>query len=93
MKKFQWNTGRQYDAHGQRMVAVVDEIHNQLLFHDLSRGIPGAIPLGDYARGGRGFDKYDIERLVMCYEYYEPEAHLFKQGYDSGVADYCEWDT
>jgi hypothetical protein len=23
----------------------------------------------------------------------EPEAHLFKQGYDSGVADYCEWDT
>jgi hypothetical protein len=66
MKKFQWNTGRQYDTHGQRMVAVVDEINNQLLFHDLSRGIPGAIPLGDYARGGRGFDKYDIERLVMA---------------------------
>ena len=77
MKKFQWNTGRQYDAHGQRMVAVVDEIHNQLLFHDLSRGIPGAIPLGDYARGGRGFDKYDIERLVMANYEHGNYSHSF----------------
>ena len=23
----------------------------------------------------------------------EPEAHLFKQGYNSGVADYCEWEA
>lgn len=83
MKKFQWNTGRQYDAHGQRMVAVVDEANNQLLFHDLSRGIPGAILLGDYALGGRGFDKYTIEQLVMV----NYDFHNY-----SGSFELLEWE-
>jgi len=77
MKKVQWNTGRQYDAHGQRMVAVVDEANNQLLFHDLSRGIPGAIPLGDYALG-RGLDKYAIEQLVMANYNFGNYSHSFE---------------
>jgi hypothetical protein len=45
-----------------------------------------------YALGyfhGRTVGVYDN---LFC-ENGEPEAHLFKQGYDSGVADYCEWDT
>ena len=78
MSRFvRWNTWRQYDEHCQRMVAVVYEIHNQLLFHDLSRGIPGAIPLGDYARGGRGIYKYDIERLVMANYEHGNYSHSF----------------
>ena len=59
-----WNTGRQYDEHGQRMVAVVVNDGKKLLFHDLSRGIRGAIPLGDFALG-RDLDKHAIEQLVM----------------------------
>jgi len=83
MKKFQWNTGRQYDAHGQRMVAVVDEANNQLLFHDLSRGIRGAIPLGDHALLGRGFDSYTIEQLVMV----NYDFHNY-----SGSFELLEWE-
>ena len=83
MTTVQWNTGFKYDEHGQRMVAVVDEANNQLLFHDLSRGIPGAIPLGDYARGGRGFDKYTIEQLVMV----NYDFHNY-----SGSFELLEWE-
>jgi len=83
MKKFQWNTGRQYDEHGQRMVAVVDEANNQLLFHDLSRGIRGAIPLGYHALLGRGFDSYTIEQLVMV----NYDFHNY-----SGSFELLEWE-
>jgi len=64
--KHQWNTGRQYDEHGQRMVA---EVHKETLtndpriyFSDLSRHINGYVPLGMWAQTG---DKYAIETLVM----------------------------
>jgi len=83
MKKFQWNTGRHYYSHGQRMVAVVDETNNQLIFHDLARGISGAIPMGDYALGGRNLDRHAIEQLVMVnYDY----------GNYSGSFELLEWE-
>ena len=62
--KAQWNTGRQYDEHGQRIVAEVDGANQQLLFHDLSRGLLGAVPLGDYICAD-DLSAYDIEQLVM----------------------------
>ena len=60
--KYQWNTGRQYDEHGQRMVALVEDEH--ILFSDRSRHINGVIPLGAYLKGRR-LDKYETEKLVM----------------------------
>lgn len=62
-QRHQWKTGRQYDEHGQRMVAVMDLDNCRLLFGDNSRQIFGEIPL---ARSGmRDFYKYEIENLVM----------------------------
>ena len=60
--KHQWNTGRQYDEHGQRMVAQVER--DCILFSDLSRHINGAVPLGDYLQSHR-LDAYTLEALVM----------------------------
>ena len=60
--KHEWNTGRQYDEHGQRMVARVKDEH--ILFSDRSRHINGVIPLGAYLQR-RSLDKYEIETLVM----------------------------
>ena len=57
--KHQWNTGRQYDKHGQRMVALIDDCC--IRFSDLSRNINGAVPLGMWAQT----EKYAIETLVM----------------------------
>ena len=59
----QWNTGRQYDTHGQRMVARVEDDH--ILFSDLSRHINGSIPLGNYLRNSR-LDAYTLRSLVMA---------------------------
>lgn len=61
-KLHQWNTGRHYDQHGQRIVAQVDGL--EIRFSDLSRGINGRIPLGDFLLG-RDLDKYEIRELVM----------------------------
>ena len=61
-KLHQWNTGRHYDQHGQRMVAQVDGL--EIRFSDLSRNINGRIPLGDFILG-RDLDKYEIRELVM----------------------------
>ena len=58
--KHQWNTGRQYDEHGQRMVAEYDG--DKIYFSDLSRHINGYVPLGLWAQTA---DKYAIETLVM----------------------------
>jgi len=60
--KHQWNTGRHYDEHGQRMVAQVEG--DCILFSDLSRHINGSIPLGKFLQGHR-FDRYTLEALVM----------------------------
>jgi hypothetical protein len=60
--KHEWNTGRQYDAHGQRMVAKVEDEH--ILFSDRSRHINGVIPLGAYLQRHR-LDAYTLETLVM----------------------------
>lgn len=60
--KHQWNTGRHYDQHGQRMVALVEDEH--ILFSDRSRHINGVIPLGAYLKG-RALDKHEVEQLVM----------------------------
>ena len=63
--KHQWNTGRHYDEHGQRIVAEVDkENYNlpRIYFSDLSRHINGYVPLGIWAQTE---DKYAIETLVM----------------------------
>ena len=43
MKTHQWNTGRHYDQHGQRMVARYDSNNHRILFSDLSRNINGYI--------------------------------------------------
>ena len=61
--KHRWTSGRAYDEHGQRMVAMVEG--QKLLFSDLSRHIDGAVPLGDFMLG-RDISKYDIEALVMA---------------------------
>lgn len=79
--KHQWNTGRAYDKHGQRMVAQMDE--KELLFSDLSRGINGCIKLSSYAPNQ--LDAYAIERLVMCnYDYgnygYSPTTLTWNEG-------------
>jgi len=63
MKTLQWNTGRQYDEHGQRMVAEV--LEDKIKFSDLSRHIDGTIPLGDFMRS-RDMDKHEIRSLVMA---------------------------
>jgi hypothetical protein len=60
--KHQWNTGRQYDEHGQRMVAMVDKGDCCIRFSDLSRNINGAVPLGMWAQT----EKHAIEALVMA---------------------------
>ena len=60
--KHQWNTNRQYDKHGQRMVALVAD--SVIFFSDLSRNIDGVIPLGDFLRG-QTVDAYTLESLVM----------------------------
>lgn len=59
--KHQWNTGRHYDLHGQRMVAEVTDDRKAIKFSDLSRHINGSIPLGMWAQT----EKYAIETLVM----------------------------
>jgi len=61
--KHRWTSGRAYDEHGQRMVAMVEG--QKLLFSDLSRNIDGAVPLGNFMLG-RDISKYDIEALVMA---------------------------
>ena len=60
--KHQWNTGRQYDEHGQRIVAMVDKGDCCIRFSDLSRNINGAVPLGMWAQT----EKHAIEALVMA---------------------------
>ena len=60
--KHQWNTGRGYDEHGQRMIAEVHE--KEVMFSDLSRHINGSILLGHYL-SGREIDPYTITQLVM----------------------------
>lgn len=59
--KHQWNTGRQYDEHGQRIVAEVTDDRKGIKFSDLSRNINGTVPLGMWAQT----EKYAIETLVM----------------------------
>lgn len=79
MKTHQWNTGRQYNTHGQRMVAEVRE--DKIKFSDLARHIDGSIPLGDFKRG-QDMDKYEIESLVMV---------NYDHGNYSGGNDTLEW--
>jgi hypothetical protein len=62
--KHQWNTGRQYDKHGQRMVALIDTGDCCIRFSDLSRNIDGAVPLGNFLQNHR-LDAYTLETLVM----------------------------
>ena len=63
LTKHQWNTGRRYDADGQRMVALI--VSDGILFSDLSRHINGMIYTGDYLQGSSP-DKYAIESIVMA---------------------------
>ena len=64
--KHQWNTGRMYDEHGQRMVAQVDMDAKRILFSDLSRHINGYVPITGYVQT----DKHAVETLVMThYDY------------------------
>lgn len=58
----QWNTGRHYDEHGQRMIARATD--SGIQFSDLSRGIDGLIPLGAFMQSA-DLDKYTIKTLVM----------------------------
>lgn len=62
--KHQWKTGRDYDEHGQRMVAEVDTGDCCIRFSDLSRHINGAVPMGIWLEG-RDLTNYAIETLVM----------------------------
>ena len=62
--KHQWKTGRDYDQHGQRMVALVDTGDCCIRFSDLSRNINGAVPMGVWLVG-RDLTNYAIETLVM----------------------------
>ena len=67
--KHQWKTGRDYDQHGQRMVAMVDTGDCCIRFSDLSRNIDGAVPMGNWLVG-RDITNYAIETLVMTnYDY------------------------
>jgi hypothetical protein len=59
--KYQWNTGRQYDEHGQRIVASVED--GCILFSDLSRNIDGLILT---AAGFTEYDSYSVRSIVMC---------------------------
>ena len=62
--KHQWKTGRQYDQHGQRMVAMVDTGDCCIRFSDLSRNIDGSVPMGNWLQGS-DLTNYAIETLVM----------------------------
>ena len=62
MKTHQWNTGRHYDKHGQRIVAQADTDAKRILFSDLSRHINGYIPLVGWLQ----IDNYSLEGLVMA---------------------------
>ena len=80
--KHQWNTGRHYDEHGQRMVAQVEG--DCILFSDLSRHINGCIPLGDFLLG-RDLDRHEMRELVMTnYDYgnygYSPTKLTWNEG-------------
>ena len=66
--KHQWNTGRGYDQHGQRIVAQVDMDTKpyRILFSDLSRHINGYVPITGWAET----DKHAVKVLVMTnYDY------------------------
>ena len=85
--KHQWNTGRQYDEHGQRIVAEVDRENHmdlpRIYFSDLSRHINGCIQLSSYAPNQ--LDTYAMKELVMCnYDYgnygYSPTTLTWNEG-------------
>ena len=63
--KHRWTSGRAYDEHGQRMVALIDTGDCCIRFSDLSRNIDGAVPLGNYLQNHR-LDAYTLEALVMA---------------------------
>jgi hypothetical protein len=49
--KIQFNTRRQYTAEGQRIVAILDPVSEQIAFWDHDRGVDGIFPsmwVGEY---------------------------------------------
>jgi hypothetical protein len=58
--KIQFNTGRLYQADGQRIVAAQEG--TTVRFHDISRMIEGEFDLIRPAR-----DRYELEQLVMTH--------------------------
>ena len=57
---YEWNTGRQYAADGQRIVAEVSA--DGVLFYDMSRGIYGSMPLPAW---GKLSDASAVRSYVM----------------------------
>jgi hypothetical protein len=60
-KTYQWNTGRHYDKHGQRIVAQVNMDDQKIYFSDLSRHINGYVPITGFVQT----DRFAVEMLVM----------------------------
>lgn len=65
--KIQFNTGRDYSPHGQRIIAVQERPREmtpaRVRFKDLDRGICGAIPVAHWMRT---LDAYELQLLVMA---------------------------
>lgn len=61
--KIQFNTGRGYTAHGQRIIALVEKDQSRIRFKDIDRGVCGAIPIQPHLRTD---DAYTLQQIVMA---------------------------
>lgn len=80
----QWNTGRVYTKHGQRIAAeVLDDL--SVRFFDADRGIGGVIDPDDIVRENEVLQKYksDGERL-RDYVMYRYDYNKYRADYDWG---------
>ena len=58
MERIQFNTGRHYTEHGQRIVAVKD--NNVIYFNDIDRGIDGMFDASDDTFGPVELSKFIV---------------------------------
>jgi hypothetical protein len=56
--RHQWNTGRPYTDHGQRIVA--ETVEGGVIFNDIDRGVDGFIPMVRVPYG-----TWDVREVVM----------------------------
>lgn len=80
-RRLQWNTGREYDEHGQRMVIEQDPITGVVTFHDLSRQL-----WGEVVGLPTGLEEAELYRTVM-------EAYDYNRYFPCDYPGHLVWET